>query len=316
MFVGNNLAAGRIKTSDGTAIDLRSIRSPIVVFCSKGDNVTPPQQALGWILDLYDNVDQIRSYGQTIVYTVHDDVGHLGIFVSAGVARKQYSEFSDNIDLIDTLPPGLYEATFTKRSADVANPDLVSGDWVMRCEARTLDDIRALGGNDGEDERRFATAARVSETNLALYRTYMQPFVRAFANPMMAEWMRHMHPLRLQYEMFSDANPFMAPVKAAAEKVRQRAQAGRPDNPFLALQEKMSQQIVTGLDMWRDATEKMAERTFLAVYGSPALQAACGIDSGNSERSLRKAATQPAPSATRGEADRRAPLADRQGRPA
>ena len=36
------------------AIDLRNIRSPIVVFCSKGDNITPPQQALGWILDLYD----------------------------------------------------------------------------------------------------------------------------------------------------------------------------------------------------------------------------------------------------------------------
>jgi pimeloyl-ACP methyl ester carboxylesterase len=108
LFVGNNLAAGRIKTADGTVVDLRAIRSPIVVFCSKGDNVTPPQQALGWILDLYDNVDQIRSYGQTIVYTVHDDVGHLGIFVSAGIARKQYSEFSDNIDLIDTLPPGLY----------------------------------------------------------------------------------------------------------------------------------------------------------------------------------------------------------------
>ena len=40
----------------------------------------------------------------------------------------------------------------------------------MRCEARTLDDIRALGGNDAADERRFATAARVSEINLALYR--------------------------------------------------------------------------------------------------------------------------------------------------
>ena len=47
LFVGNKLAAGEIKTSDGTAIDLRNIRSPIVVFCSKGDNITPPQQALG-----------------------------------------------------------------------------------------------------------------------------------------------------------------------------------------------------------------------------------------------------------------------------
>ena len=249
LFVGNNLTAGRIKTSTGTAIDLRSIRSPIVVFCSKGDNITPPAQALGWVLDLYDNVEQIRSYGQTIVYTVHEDVGHLGIFVSGGVARKQYSEFSDNIDLIDTLPPGLYEATFTKRSDKVASPDLVSGDWVMRCETRTLDDIRALGSNDAEDERRFATAARISEINLALYRTYMQPFVRAFANPMTAEWMRNMSPARLQYEMFSDTNPFMATIKEAAEKARSERKPVASGNPFLALQENLSRQIANGLDI-------------------------------------------------------------------
>ena len=46
LFIGNKLAAGMIQTSDGTTIDLRNIRSPIVVFCSKGDNITPPQQAL------------------------------------------------------------------------------------------------------------------------------------------------------------------------------------------------------------------------------------------------------------------------------
>src|SRR6266550_2946896 len=63
LFVGNNLAAGRIKMSDGAMVDLRNIRSPIVVFCSKGDNITPPQQALDWILDLYGDVDEIRAYG-------------------------------------------------------------------------------------------------------------------------------------------------------------------------------------------------------------------------------------------------------------
>ena len=94
LFIGNKLAAGMIKGSDGKMIDLRNIRSPIVVFCSKGDNVTPPQQALGWLLDLYDDVDDIRRHGQTIVYTIHESVGHLGIFVAAGVARKEYGEFS------------------------------------------------------------------------------------------------------------------------------------------------------------------------------------------------------------------------------
>src|ERR1700758_315436 len=178
LFVGNNLAAGRIKTSDGEVVDLRKIRSPIVVFCSKGDNITPPQQALGWILQLYRNVDEIRYYGQTIVYTVHETVGHLGIFVSGGVAKKEHAEFSSNIDLIDVLPPGLYEATFAAKSADTAYGDLAGGDWIMRCEQRTLDDIRAMGGNSLEDERRFAAAKRVSEINLANYQKFVQPWIK------------------------------------------------------------------------------------------------------------------------------------------
>ena len=61
LFVGNKLSTGGIVTSKGERIDLRNIASPILVFCSKGDNITPPQQALGWILDLYDSVDEIRA---------------------------------------------------------------------------------------------------------------------------------------------------------------------------------------------------------------------------------------------------------------
>lgn len=292
LFVGNKLASGRIQISDGTTIDLRSIRSPIVVFCSKGDNVTPPQQALGWISDLYEDVDQIRSYGQTIVYTIHETVGHLGIFVSSGVARKEHGEFSSNIDLIDTLPPGLYEAVFEQRTAATDRSDLVTGEWIMRCEARTLEDIRALGGNDAADERRFAAAARISETNLAMYRTFLQPVVRTFVNSQMAEWMHQLHPLRLQYELFSDANPFMAPIAAMAEQMRKDRKPVAADNPFVAFQEKLSSQIVAALDVWRDTAEAVAERTFLSIYGSPTLQAALGIDP-ESNKPLRKAEKNP-----------------------
>ena len=277
LFVGNNLAAGRIKMHDGMNVDLRNIRSPIVVFCSKGDNITPPQQALGWILDLYDDVDEIRSYGQTIVYTVHESVGHLGIFVSGGVARKEHSEFSSNIDLIDVLPPGLYEATFERKSGQGINEDLVSGDWIMKCEARTLNDIRALGGNSPEDERRFATAARVSEINLSLYRAFAAPVVKAMVTPQVADLLRQWHPLRLSYEMFTEANPLMAPLAKVAEKVREHRKPVAAENPFLGLQEAVSKQIVTALDAYRDARDSTSEKLFLAIYGNPALQAAVGI---------------------------------------
>jgi hypothetical protein len=58
------------------------------------------------------------------------------------------------------------------------------------------------------------------------------------------------------------------------------------------MQENVSRQIVAGLDAWRDASEALAERTFLTVYGSPTLQAAVGIDPAG-KRPLRKAARNP-----------------------
>jgi pimeloyl-ACP methyl ester carboxylesterase len=289
LFVGNKLAAGEIHTADGLAIDLRNIRSPIVVFCSEGDNVTPPQQALGWILDLYDDVDEIRGYGQTIIYTIHKSIGHLGIFVSGKVARKQHDEFSSNIDLIDTLPPGLYEAVFEPKTAETAGADLAGGDWVMRCEARTLDDIRALGGNNATDEHCFETVNRVSQANLALYRTFMQPVVQALVNPPLADGIQKLHPLRLQYELLSDANPLMAPIAGLADAVRENRRPASANNPFVAMQERVSDQVVAAFDAWRVFNETCAERTFMAAYGSKALQAAAGVDS-HSAVPLRKAA--------------------------
>ena len=292
LFIGNKLAAGMIQASDGTTIDLRNINSPIVVFCSEGDNITPPQQALGWILDLYKDVDDIRKHGQTIVYTIHDSVGHLGVFVSSEVARKQYGEFANNIDLIDVLPPGLYEAVFEQKTGDTAHPDLVTGEWVMRCHERTFEDLRALGVNDAADERRFATAARVSEINLGLYRTFAQPMVRTFVSKPTAEWLRQLHPLRLQYALFSDNNPWMTPFAALADGVRNSRHLVSSENPLLKLQKTLSDGIASGLDVWRRFSETVAEQTFLAIFGSPALQAAVGIDPAGTQP-LRRAGRTP-----------------------
>jgi pimeloyl-ACP methyl ester carboxylesterase len=301
LFIGNNLAAGRIRLGDGTQVDLRAIRSPIVVFCSHGDNITPPQQALAWILDLYDDVEEIRALGQTIVYTIHDDIGHLGIFVSAGVAKKQHDEFAGNIDLIDCLPPGLYEATFKHREDAHASLDMIGGDWVMRCEGRTLDHIRAICGGDIADERRFAAAARVSEINLALYRAFLQPMVKAIGTPALAQALERMHPLRLSYEMFGPGNPFMGWVAQAADAVRADRKPAAPSNPFLAMQDTVSQGVVAMLDTLRLGREMVQEATFLAIYGSPLLQAAVGVD----PKSTRRPRQAPKSAILRQMADRR-----------
>jgi Protein of unknown function (DUF3141) len=155
----------------------------------------------------------------------------------------------------------------------------------MRCEERTLDDdIRALGGNDAEDERRFAAAAKVSEINLALYRTFLQPCVRAMLSPPVSELIEKLDPLRLPYETLSDDNPLMAPVIAMADEVPKNRAPAAPDNPFIALQESASCQIVAALDAWRDIRDAMSASLFLTVYGSPLLQAALGIDPADTRR--------------------------------
>ncbi len=277
LFVGNRLATAEIVTSDGVRIDLRNIRSPIVCFCSKGDNITPPQQALGWVVDLYEKDEDILAQGQTIIYAIHETIGHLGIFVSGGVARKEHDEFASNIDLIDVLPPGLYEAVMIPKTADAINPELVSGDWIVRFEPRTLANLRAIVRPSPENERRFATARRVSEINLGLYRTLFQPFVQAFANQQAAEWLHKLNPSELPFELFSDRNPLMRQIAQLAEQVRGQRQPVSSDNPLLHIQAMISEGIIAALDGWRDLRDRSMEQLFLGIYSSPLLQALVGM---------------------------------------
>ncbi len=277
LFVGNKLSTAEVISSSGARIDLRNIGSPIVVFCSKADNITPPQQALGWILDLYDSVDDIRMHGQTIVYAIHESIGHLGIFVSGSVARKEHDEFASNIDLIDVLPPGLYEAVMVPKGKEAPTADLVAGDHLVRFEMRTLDDIRDLGGNDDHDERKFAAAARVSEINLGLYRTFVQPWIRFWTNDALAESWRRLHPLRQQYEAFSDANLAVAQLCSAADGVRQNRHTVPAENIFWQAQGAFSELVERTLDQYRDVRDWMSEILFDSIYGSPVLQALVGL---------------------------------------
>lgn len=277
LFVGNKLTSGELCTSGGVRVDLRNIRSPIIVLCSWGDNITPPQQALGWVTDLYAHDDEIVTNGQTIVYTLHQSIGHLGIFVSGKVATREHAEFASCMEMIDLLPPGLYEAVITELGADTTNAELIQGKYLFRLEARTLDDIRALGANSDEDNLRFATVARVSEVNHGLYRTLAQPAVQALASAPAADAMRELHPNRLRFAAFSDRNPAMAAVKSLAESVRADRKPVSSDNPFHVLEQIGSTWISTCWESWRLTRDAMTEAAFLATYGSPVLQAMVGL---------------------------------------
>jgi pimeloyl-ACP methyl ester carboxylesterase len=278
LFIGNKLTSNELVSSDGRAFDPRGVTAPTVCLTSIGDNISPPQQALGWILDIYHDVEEISARGRTIVYCVDPTAGHLAIFVSAKVADKEDAAFVRTIDMLECLPPGLYEMIVTPKAAGDPGANLVEGDFIARFEPRTLDDIRAFGRNSVEDDRAFETAARLSETNLSAYRTFVHPFVQSMASEPMAEMLRRLNPLRLSYTMFADSNPAMRPVKKLAEQVLIDRKPAARDNPFLLMQEAVSEQIVKVLDFYRELRDSMSEAVFFALYSSPILQAMLGTN--------------------------------------
>ncbi len=265
LFIGNKLTRGQAVLDDGTPVDLKRIKQPVIVFASHGDNITPPQQALNWIPDLYDSVDEIRAHGRVIIYTLHDSIGHLGIFVSAKVASKQHKQITSVVKTIEALAPGLYELLI--RGQD--------GTYEVSFEARSIDDILKL--DDGrEEEVEFAAVARVSEWATKTYELTMRPAIRSFVSPEMADAIIKAHPIRQRRYAFSDQNPLMASVGDLARDVRLNRRPASSENPFLRLERLQADAIEQGWNLFRDVRDTMMELAFHSIYASPWMKVIAG----------------------------------------
>jgi len=272
LFIGNKLSTAQILTSDGIRIDLRNIRSPIVVFCSYGDNITPPPQALGWITDLYSNDQDVLGHDQTIVYSAHKSIGHLGIFVSSSVGQREHRKFASAIDQIDLFPAGVYCASVETTPNGVDFDDSV----LLSVRRSSVDEIRDIVRPNPAADHQFAAAARVSEINLALYRNTAQPWIRALSTTYSARWLQALHPLRMSFESWSSDHPLAELVEGMATDIMQQRQPVAPENPFLLLQYDVSYAIQHLLDRYRDHRDQIYAMWFQLLYGSPWLKALAG----------------------------------------
>jgi len=263
LFVGNRLVKNEARLEPGRPVDLKTIRSPIIVFASHGDNITPPQQALNWITETYSDVDEVRIRGQRIVYMVHEQVGHLGIFVSGSVAKREHSEMTSTLATIEALAPGLYEMVIEDIQGEGQ-----SKRFTVSFAERTFDDIRALD-DDLADERPFAAVARASEVQAQLYDALVRPAVKAMVTPTMAEASRALHPHRTSRAIMSSKNPLMAQVPAMAEKVRAERHPAEADNPFTRMETLWVEGMTQAIDLWRDQRDLMVELAFHTMWGTP-----------------------------------------------
>ena len=263
LFVGNRLAKNEAQLEPGRHIDVKNIRSPIIVFASQGDNITPPQQALNWIADSYADTSEIRIRGQRIIYMVHDQVGHLGIFVSSKIAKREHTEMTGTMEAIESLPPGLYEMKIDDYQGHGEGRE-----FTVSFHERKLDQLRALDAKR-DDEQPFAAVARMSEIQAQLYDLCLRPFVKAAVNPGIAELARMLHPLRLQRGLVSGRNPVMAGVTSLAEKAKEEREPVAADNPFVQAERVFASLFEQSIDFMRDVRDAMYENMFFSMWSTP-----------------------------------------------
>jgi len=253
LFVGNRLARGTMQAGD-RAIDLRDITAPIVVFASWGDNITPPPQALNWIIDTWGDERAIAAAGRTIVYVLHESVGHLGIFVGGEIALKEHDQLVASLDVIESLPPGLYEMKLEAKEGleDQRWEELEPGDYTVHYEYRTMDDIRALNPEGRDEEALFSTLAQVSEQNAQAYKDWVRPWVRLLVQRPVGDALGELNPMRLQRKLLCDALPLAALIRSQAEQAREQRTPVGSDNPWLQIERNTARQVGAVLDTWRD----------------------------------------------------------------
>ncbi|TQF85212.1 DUF3141 domain-containing protein [Elioraea sp. Yellowstone] len=260
LFIGNKLEQGRLRICDGCWADLRRIRNPLVIFASYGDNITPPHQALGWIPVVYQDTYDLKRAGQRIVYLTNPHVGHLGIFVSASVARLEHRAILENLEEIEALAPGLYEMKIDNPSGD---PDCHKPSYSVRFEPRRVEDLET-----DPPRMAFERVRQVSEFSEALYRTFISPWVQALANPWTAETLKWLHPMRSSRYLLSEAfNPWMRTVAALAEIITNGRQPLPQDHPLLVRERAAMGDVTRALEKVREGRDTVYEGTFRLLYG-------------------------------------------------
>jgi len=264
LFVGNKLWSGTTKAKGGKAFDITSIKTPIVLFASMGDNITPPQQAFNWVADVYGSTDEIKARGQVIVGLMHQDVGHLGIFVSGKVAKKEHAQIVSVLKSIEALPPGLYGMAIKE-----ARNSQGKVEYEVEFRELQLEDVaKRLNRFKRADEKPFEAVEAISEFNQRAYELFFQPIVQATSNELTAKLGRQLHPLRAQRWAMSDWNPWLAWLGPAAQMVKAQRKALAPEAPSRKLEKMGSELLGASLDYYRDIRDALTEAVFFQTYGS------------------------------------------------
>ncbi len=264
LFVGNKLWAGADRGRVGGTFDLREIRSPVILFASLGDNITPPQQAFNWVADVYGSTAEIKARGQVIVGLLHQDIGHLGIFVSGRVAKKEHAQIVSVLKSIEMLPPGLYGMQIRETPGPEG-----AGAYEVQFVEHDLEEVAArLNRFQRADEQPFRAVSAVSAFNQQAYELFGRPLVQTLSNELFADLQRRFHPLRAQRWGFSDLNPWLGWLGPLAGAVAATRQPLEPGDPWRQLEGWGADLFSASLDLYRGVRDAASEAAFFLIYGN------------------------------------------------
>ena len=264
LFVGNKLWKGGVQDGAGGVFDLREMKVPIILFASMGDNITPPEQAFNWVADVYGSTEEIKARGQVIVGLLHQDIGHLGIFVSGKVAKKEHAQIVEVMESIEALAPGLYGMAIAERKGPDGKPV-----YEVSFQEKTLEELTPnLNRFERSDEKPFEAVAALSDFNQRAYELFARPLVQAMSTDLGAKLGRSFHPLRYQRWAVSDLNPATWWLKPAAEMVRQQRKALPPEHPSRQGEKLMSELTSASMDYYRGVRDALSEAQFFQLYGN------------------------------------------------
>jgi hypothetical protein len=260
LFIGNELEEGRFRICHGCYADLRRIRNPLIIFASYGDNITPPHQALGWIPTIYKDTDDLKRADQRIVYLLNPHVGHLGIFVSAQVARLEHRAILESLDDIRALPAGLYEMKIDNPSGD---PDCRKPHYRVRFEERMVEEVRFEYPRNA-----FERVRAISEINESFYRFWVSPWVRMASNPWSAALLKWLHPMRTsRYLMSGEFFPLMVGISGLARLIEQNRRPLEGSNPVVARERKVDETVSKQFELVRKLRDGGFEYAFSMIFG-------------------------------------------------
>jgi pimeloyl-ACP methyl ester carboxylesterase len=228
LFVGDKLWTGGEQMKGTRTFDLRAIKSPIILLATLGDDTTPPQHVFNWVADIYGSTDEIKARGRVIVGLLQEDVGHLDIFVSGKVAKKQQPLIASVLKSIEALAPGLYGMAIHERAGSQGQVE-----YEVAFAERRIEEIVA---RFNRFERPLEAVAERSEFNQRAYELFAQPLIQSMCNAFTAR-------------------------PAKGQPVAAKAPAGK-------IESIVSEAISASLDYYRTVRDATSEALFFYTNGN------------------------------------------------